>query len=87
MDTDRRRRRHAQQSTTSQPTFPAPTVASATALTFSLVVTDNRGSASPASTMNVTVNPPAAGNTNVTGNVTFARVPFATAAQDSNRGL
>ena len=32
--------------TASQPTFPAPTVASATALTFSLVVTDNRGSPS-----------------------------------------
>jgi hypothetical protein len=72
--------------TTSQPTFPAPTVASATALTFSLVVTDNRGSASPASTMTVTVNP-AAGNTNVTGNITFGRVSFATAAQDPDRGL
>ena len=35
----------------------------------------------------MTVNPPAAGNTNVTGNITFARVPFATAAQDGNRGL
>ena len=32
--------------------------------------------------MTVTVNPAAAGNTNVTGNITFARVPFATAAQD-----
>ena len=34
--------------TTSQPTFPAPTVATATTLTFSLVVTDNRGATSPA---------------------------------------
>ena len=73
--------------TASQPTFPAPTVASATALTFSLVVTDNRASPSVAATTTVTVNPPAAGNTNVTGNITFARVPFATAAQDGNRGL
>src|SRR5690349_18875589 len=31
-----------------QPTFTAPTVASATTLTFSLVVTDNRGASSTA---------------------------------------
>src|SRR5688572_17623764 len=73
--------------TASQPTFSAPTVASATALTFSLVVTDNRGSASSASAVTVTVNPPAGGNGTITGQITFARVPFATAAQDSNRGL
>ncbi len=72
---------------TSQPTFPAPTVAAATTLTFSLIVTDNLGSASVAATVTVTVNPAAAGNTNVTGNITFARVPFATDAQDPNRGL
>jgi uncharacterized membrane protein YdcZ (DUF606 family) len=72
--------------TASQPTFSAPTVVAATTLTFSLVVTDNRSTASPASTTTVTVNP-AAGNTNVTGNITFARVPFATFAQDPDRGL
>src|SRR6188508_2900374 len=62
---------------TSQPTFPAPTVATAATLTFSLVVTDNRGATSPAASINVTVNP-AGGNVNVTGLVTFARVPFST---------
>jgi hypothetical protein len=72
---------------TSQPTFPAPTVTAASTLTFSLVVTDNRGAASTASTVNVTVNPAVAGTTNVTGRVTFARVPFATTAQDPDRGL
>ena len=71
-------------STVVQPTFPAPNVAAATTLTFSLVVTDNRGAASAASTVNVTVNPPVAGNVNVTGRVRFARVPFNTAAP---RGL
>jgi hypothetical protein len=65
-------------STAAQPTFPAPTVATATLFTFSLVVTDNLGAASAASTVNVTVNPAAAGNTNVTGQITFARVPFKT---------
>src|SRR6187402_196620 len=43
--------------TTSQPTFPAPTVATAATFTFSLVVTDNRGATSPAAVVNVTVNP------------------------------
>jgi hypothetical protein len=73
-------------SAVAQPTFTAPTVVTATTLTFSLVVTDNRAAASAAATVNVTVNP-AVGNTTVTGNVTFARVPFATAAQDPDRGL
>src|SRR5688572_22044527 len=57
--------------TTSQPTFPAPTVAVATALTFSLVVTDNRASTSPAATVVVTVNPVAGGNGTITGQITF----------------
>ncbi len=61
--------------TTSLPTFPAPTVATATVLTFSLVVTDNRGATSVADTVDVTVNPPLAGMTSVTGNVTFVRIP------------
>jgi hypothetical protein len=59
-----------------QPTFTAPTVLNATTLTFSLVVTDDDGAASAASTVNVTVNPPAAGN--VTGRITFVRIPFGT---------
>jgi hypothetical protein len=63
-----------------QPTFAAPTVAIATTLTFSLVVTDNAGATSAASTVTITVNPAVAGNVNVTGRVTFARVPFATTA-------
>jgi hypothetical protein len=71
----------------SQPTFTAPTVAAATTLTFSLVVTDNLGLASAASTVNVVVNPLVVGNVIVSGNITFARVPFATSTQDMNRGL
>jgi hypothetical protein len=63
---------------TAQPTFTAPTVVAAATLTFSLIVTDNRGLASTASTVNVTVNPIAGGNGNVVGRVTFARVPFST---------
>ena len=62
--------------TTAQPTFIAPTVATATTFTFSLVVTDNGGATSSASAVNVIVNPPVAGNVNVTGQVKFARVPF-----------
>ena len=74
--------------TTSQPTFPAPTVAVATALTFSLVVTDNRASASPAATVTVTVNPAAASNGTINGQITFARVPFkARTAGNPNAGL
>ena len=61
-----------------QPTFTAPTVATATALTFSLVVTDNRSAASVASTVNITVNPPVAGNVNLTGRVRYARPAFNT---------
>jgi hypothetical protein len=66
--------------TTVTPSFSAPTVAAATAFTFSLVVTDNLGAASPPATTTVTVNPAPAGTTSVIGRVTFARVPFATAA-------
>jgi hypothetical protein len=71
--------------TSATPTFSAPTVSAATAFTFSLVVTDNLGLASTAATTTVTVNPAAAGTTNVTGQVTFARVPFRTTG--SNPGL
>jgi hypothetical protein len=63
-----------------QPTFPAPQVVSATAFTFSLVVTDNDGAASVAATVAITVNPAVAGSSNVTGRITYARVPFATTA-------
>ncbi len=40
-----------------QPTFPAPVSAAVATLTFSLVVTDNLGARSTASTDNITVNP------------------------------
>src|SRR4029078_3243051 len=59
--------------TVSQPTFTAPSVATATTLTFSLVVTDNRGAGSTASTVNITVNPAASGN--LAGRVRFVRIP------------
>ncbi len=63
-----------------QPTFPAPAVVAATTFTFSLIVTDNGGATSAASTVTITVNPVVAGNVNVSGTVTFARVPFSGAA-------
>ena len=56
-----------------QPTFPAPSVAAATTLTFSLVVRDNRGASSTASTVSITVNPLAAGT--LSGRVSFMRIP------------
>ena len=71
----------------SQTTFTAPTAATATTLTFTLIVTDNVGVASPASLVMVMVNPQGTPTTTVSGNVTFARVPFATAQQNPNRGL
>ena len=74
-------------STASQPTFTAPAVASSTILTFSLTVTDDRGATSSASTVNVTITPLNTGNGDVSGAITFGRVPFATAQQDANRGL
>jgi hypothetical protein len=49
-----------------------------TTLTFSLVVTDNRGLASTASTVNITVTAPVAGNVTVSGRVRYARPLFAT---------
>src|SRR6185436_15774238 len=61
-------------STSSQPTFTAPTVAAAATLTFSLVVTDNGGRSSTAATVNVTVNPAGGGNGTVTGRVRFTRI-------------
>ena len=66
--------------TTAQPTFPAPQVLAATPLTFSLVVTDNRGTASAASTVIITVNPSTPGTINLTGQITFGRVPFSASA-------
>jgi hypothetical protein len=64
-----------------QPTFPAPQVVSATAFTFSLVVTDDDGATSATADVAITVNPGVAGNSNVTGRITFGRVPFATVGQ------
>src|SRR5688572_19538664 len=61
--------------TASQPTFTAPAVTAATTLTFSLIVTDNAGASSTASTVNITVNP--AGN--VSGRVRFTRIPVSAA--------
>ncbi len=58
--------------TVSQPTFTAPAVS--TTLTFSLTVTDNRGTPSAASTVNITVNGVAAST--VTGQVNYVRIPF-----------
>jgi hypothetical protein len=66
--------------TSAQPTFTAPAVVAATTLGFSLLVTDNRGLASVAATMIVTINPLVVSSGNVTGLVTFARVPFSTSA-------
>jgi hypothetical protein len=63
-------------STAAGPTFTAPTVATSSVLTFSLVVTDNRGAASAASTVNITVNGIGPGDVNVTGRVRYARPPF-----------
>jgi hypothetical protein len=60
-----------------QPTFTAPTVAAATTLTFSLVVTDDDGAASSASTVNITVNPPSTGDVDVSGRVRYSRPLFA----------
>jgi PKD domain len=63
--------------TVSQPTFTAPSTVSATTLTFSLIVTDNLGAASTASTVNIIVNPAASGN--VAGRIRFMRIPTTTA--------
>src|SRR5689334_2584402 len=57
-------------SSDTKPTFTAPAVTSATTLTFSLVVTDNRGMSSAASAVNVLVNPIGTGNTLATGKIT-----------------
>jgi hypothetical protein len=51
--------------TTQNPTFTAPTVASATTLTFSLVVADSTGAHSAPATTNVTVNPQGQGGNNI----------------------
>jgi len=66
-----------------QPTFEAPAVTTATTLTFSLVVRDDRGANSTASTVGISVNPPAAGT--VSGRVRFTRIPT-TAGSGLNYG-
>lgn len=63
-----------------QPSFTAPQVAVLSTLTFSLVVTDNRGASSAATSVTITVNPPPAGNVTLSGTVRFARVPIRTTA-------
>jgi hypothetical protein len=65
---------------TAQPTFVAPQVTATTTLSFRLVVTDNRGASSSASTVSVTVSSTSAGVVTVAGVVRFARVPFLTSA-------
>lgn len=65
--------------TTARPGFVAPQVSAVNFLTFSLVVVDDRGASSAASTVVVTVNPPL-GNQVLTGLVRFARVPFSAIA-------
>jgi hypothetical protein len=59
-----------------RPNFVAPAVASATALTFRLLVTDNFGAVSAPATVTITINPAGTGEVTVTGIVRFARVPF-----------
>ena len=60
------------------PSFVAPTVTAATTLTFSLTVNDNGGDASTPATVEVTVNPAAAGTVTVRGRVRYQRPPFST---------
>ena len=81
--------------TSAQPTFSAPLVATSTVFTFSLIVTDNLGAPSTNSaTVNITVGPPVAGNVNVTGRITFERIPtsanglnYAAGVQQPARGV
>jgi len=67
-------------SASAQPSFTAPQVVAISTLTFSLVVTDNRGAGSAAASVTITVNPPLAGNVTISGTVRFARVPIRTTA-------
>ena len=70
--------------TVARPTFPAPLVTSATALTFALVVSDGEAD-SPADTVTITVSPGITGNT--TGAVTEdATVTTATGLLDNPIG-
>ena len=69
--------------TVAQPTFEAPAVTTATTLTFSLVVRDDRGANSTASSVGISVNSPAAGT--VSGRVRFTRIPT-TAGSGLNYG-
>jgi chitinase len=61
---------------TAQPTFDAPTVTSSTNLRFSLVVTDNRGANSTASTVTIVVVPVSSGVVTLSGTVRYTRVRF-----------
>ncbi len=73
--------------TAQNPTFTAPTVATTTTLTFSLVVQDDDGAPSTADTVNINVNPPAGGgNVNVSGTITYQRVLHNTATSGLSYG-
>ncbi len=61
---------------TVSPTFTAPTVATDTSFSFSLVVTDDDGGVSVPHTVTLTVLAAVGGNVNVSGRVTFTRIPF-----------
>jgi hypothetical protein len=58
------------------PTFSSPVVSAATDFTFNLVVRDNTGASSAADTVTIRINPISATTVNITGNVTYDRVPF-----------
>jgi hypothetical protein len=62
----------------SDATFTAPNVVASTVLTFQLIVTDNLGAVSSPDTVNVTVQPLAAGQAAVSGRIRFARIPVST---------
>lgn len=68
---------------TANASFTAPTVTANTVLSFSLTVTDNDG-ASAADSVNVTVTPPVI--VNVSGRVTYDRVPAQASATGLNYG-
>ncbi|MEO6080017.1 MAG: PKD domain-containing protein [Steroidobacteraceae bacterium] len=61
---------------TAGPSFVAPQVVNTSTLTFSLVVTDNVGALSAASSVTITVNAPVIVNVTVAGTVRFARVTY-----------
>ncbi len=61
---------------TAQPSFLAPQGGAVTTLTFTLVVTDNRGGTSVPATVTITVIPPVAGGGTFSGVVRYTRIGF-----------